>query len=151
MFLFYLYYIIKYRDIQDINIILFLDIIINVYILHIGENIMQKFKKDTIFDLLNEPTYNIFFDEIQDPEEALYWQALRGNFTAQKFILQKTDPATWDDKSKEYKEKIAKKDARPVLIDINELFTKEELKEYKEMNESEQEEYLNLKWRERNQ
>ena len=112
---------------------------------------MQKFKKDTIFDLLNEPTYNIFFDEIQDPEEALYWQALRGNFTAQKFILQKTDPATWDDKSKEYKEKIAKKDARPVLIDINELFTKEELKEYKEMNESELEEYLNLKWRERNQ
>lgn len=112
---------------------------------------MQQFKKDTIFDLLNEPTYNIFFDKIQDPEEALYWSARRGDFTAQKFILQKTDPATWDDKSKEYKEKMAENTPRPILIDINELFTKEELKEYNEMNESEQEEYLNLKWRERNQ
>lgn len=111
----------------------------------------NKFKKTTIFDLINEPVYNPLFVEVTDPEQAIFIMAMHGNFTAQKAYLQMADPATWNEKSEEYKKRIAKEEARPIFISIDEVLTKEELNEYRELNENEQEEYLKTKWRERNQ
>lgn len=112
---------------------------------------MNNFKKTTIFDLINKHCYNPLFVEVTDPEQALFIMAMHGNFTAQKAYLQMSDPATWNEKSREYKKRIAKEEAIPMFISINELLTKEELNEYRELNENEQQEYINRKWRERNQ
>lgn len=107
----------------------------------------------SIFDLLQKQTYNIFFDEIKDPEDALYWLAINGNFRAQKAYLEFKDPAHYDPKSKEYKERIRKENElrlRPILIDFDNLdkfLNENELKEYNQLNNQvEQEKYLKLKW-----
>lgn len=99
---------------------------------------MREYKKETIFDLLQDKTYNIFFDEIQDPEEGLYWSAKNGDFMAIKAYLEINNPAEWDSKSKEYKERMRQNEPIPILID------KEEYKklypvEYKELYRDEEE------------
>lgn len=109
------------------------------------------YKKTTIFDLINEPCLNPLFLEITNPLQALIIMSKMGDVRAQIAYLKVTNPAKWDDKSKEYKERMRKEEARPMFIGINEVLTKEELNEYRELNENEQEEYLKTKWRERNQ
>ena len=88
----------------------------------------------SIFDLLQKQTYNIFFDEIKDPEDALYWLAINGDFKAQKAYLEFKDPAHYDPKSKEYKERIRQESQpRPFMVDNNQymtICTKEQLKAY---------------------
>ena len=85
----------------------------------------------SIFDLLQKQTYNIFFDEIKDPEDALYWLAINGNFRAQKAYLEFKDPAHYDPKSKEYKERIKQDNQPRVFIDDKYCIvcTKKQLKE----------------------
>ena len=79
----------------------------------------------TIFDLINEPVFNPLFTEITDPMQALFIMAMHGNFTAQKAYLEINDPAHYDPKSKEYKERMRKEEeARPFIID-NEFICKD--------------------------
>lgn len=114
---------------------------------------MREYKPQTIFDLLNEETYNITSPAITDPLQALYWTAKMGNTRATIEYLKITNPAKWDSDSKEYKERIRKENElklRPILIDFDNLdkfLNENELKEYNQLNNQvEQEKYLKLKW-----
>ena len=94
---------------------------------------MNNFKKTTIFDLINEPVFNPLFTEITDPMQALFIMAMHGNFTAQKAYLEINDPAHYDPKSKEYKERVRQeKQPRVFLFDNGQgvICTKQQLKEY---------------------
>ena len=95
---------------------------------------MREYKKTTIFDLLDEETYNITSPEITDPMYALFWSAKMGDFRAMKAYLEINDPAHYDPKSKEYKERIRQESQpRPFMVDNNQymtICTKEQLKAY---------------------
>ena len=97
---------------------------------------MEEYKKTTIFDLLQEKTYNPFFDKIENPMQALFWTAKMGNTRACIEYLKINDPAKWDSDSKEYKERIKQESQpRPFIIDVDgkeymTVCTKEQLKEY---------------------
>lgn len=97
---------------------------------------MNNFKKTTIFDLINEPVFNPLFTEITDPMQALFIMGIHGNFTAQKAYLEINDPAHYNPKSKEYKERMQQESQpRPFIIDVDgekymTVCTKKQLKEY---------------------
>ena len=97
---------------------------------------MREYKKTTIFDLLDEETYNITSPEITDPMYALFWSAKMGDFRAIKAYLEINDPAHYDPKSKEYKERMQQESQpRPFIIDVDgveymTVCTKKQLKEY---------------------
>lgn len=97
---------------------------------------MGEYKPQTIFDLLNEETYNITSPAITDPLQALYWTSKMGNVRATIEYLKITNPAKWDSDSEEYKERIRKdNDLRPFVIDVDgedymTVCTKKQLKEY---------------------
>lgn len=85
-----------------------------------------------IYELLQEKTFNPFFDKIENPMDALYWTGLMGNVKAQIEYLKITNPAKWDSDSKEYKERIRKENQpRPFIIDnkYSIICTKRQLKE----------------------
>ncbi len=85
-----------------------------------------------IYELLQEKTFNPFFDKIENPMQALYWTGLMGNVKAQIEYLKINDPAKWDSDSKEYKERIRKENQpRPFIIDnkYSIICTKRQLKE----------------------
>ena len=90
---------------------------------------MNNFKKTTIFDLINEPVFNPLFTEITDPMQALFIMAIHGNFRAQKAYLEINDPAHYDPKSKEYKERMRKEEEKPPVLSnfLYELLNKDEL------------------------
>lgn len=97
---------------------------------------MNNFKKTTIFDLINEPVFNPLFTEITDPMQALFIMGIHGNFRAQKAYLEINDPAHYNPKSKEYKERMQQENQpRPFIIDVDDekymtVCTKKQLKEY---------------------
>lgn len=96
---------------------------------------MREYKKTTIFDLLDEETYNITYPEITDPMQALFWSVKMGDFRAIKAYLEINDPAHYDPKSKEYKERMQGSEPRPFIIDVDgeeymTVCTKEQLKAY---------------------
>ena len=88
-----------------------------------------------IYELLQEKTFNPFFDKIENPMQALYWTGLMGNVKAQIEYLKINDPAKWDSDSKEYKERMKKENQpRPFIIEIDgknymTICTKRQLKE----------------------
>lgn len=93
---------------------------------------MGEYKPQTIFDLLQNKTFNPFFDKIENPMQALYWTGLMGNVKAQIEYLKINDPAKWDSDSKEYKERMKKENQpRPFIIDdkYSIICTKKQLKE----------------------
>lgn len=92
---------------------------------------MEEYKKTTIFDLLQEKTYNPFFDEFKSPMDAILWSIKNGNFQVMKAYLETTDPTHYDPKSKKYKERIQGNKPRPFIIDDKYciICTKEQLKE----------------------
>lgn len=93
---------------------------------------MGEYKPQTIFDLLNEQTYNITSPAITDPMTALYWTAKMGNVKATIEYLKITNPAKWDSDSEEYKERIKQDNqSRPFIIDdkYSIICTKKQLKE----------------------
>lgn len=94
---------------------------------------MREYKKTSIYDLLQEETYNITYPEITDPMQALFWTAKMGNTRACIEYLKINDPAKWDSDSKEYKERMKKENQpRPFLFDNGQgvICTKQQLKEY---------------------
>ena len=94
---------------------------------------MGEYKPQTIFDLLQNKTFNPFFDKIENPMQALYWTGLMGNVKAQIEYLKINDPAKWDSDSKEYKERMKKENQpRPFIIDdkYSIICTKQQLKAY---------------------
>ena len=96
---------------------------------------MREYKKTTIFDLLDEETYNITYPETTDPMQALFWTAKMGNVRAMIEYLKINDPAHYDPKSKEYKERMQESQPRPFIIDVDgkeymTVCTKEQLKTY---------------------
>ena len=85
-----------------------------------------------IYELLQDKTFNPFFDKIENPMDALYWTGLMGNVKAQIEYLKITNPAKWNSDSKEYKERIRKENQpRPFIIDnkYSIICTKRQLKE----------------------
>lgn len=96
---------------------------------------MREYKKTSIYDLLQEETYNITYPEITDPMQALFWTAKMGNVRATIEYLKINDPAKWDSDSKEYKERMKKENQpRPFIIEIDgenymTICTKNQLKE----------------------
>lgn len=86
----------------------------------------------SIFDLLQEKTYNPFFDEFKSPMDAVLWSIKNGNFQVMKAYLETTDPAHYDPKSKEYKERMQDNQPRAFLFDNGQgvICTKQQLKEY---------------------
>ena len=93
---------------------------------------MREYKKTSIYDLLQEDTYNITYPEITDPMQALFWTARMGNTRACIEYLKINDPAKWDSDSKEYKERMKKENQpRPFIIDdkYSIICTKKQLKE----------------------
>lgn len=63
-----------------------------------------------IYELLQEKTFNPFFDKIENPMDALFWTAKNGNVKAQIEYLKITNPAKWDSDSREYKERKMKEE-----------------------------------------
>ena len=96
---------------------------------------MREYKKTSIYDLLQEETYNITYPEITDPMQALFWTAKMGNTRACIEYLKINDPAKWDSDSKEYEERMKKENQpRPFIIEIDgenymTICTKRQLKE----------------------
>ena len=98
---------------------------------------MGEYKPQTIFDLLNEQTYNITSPAITDPLQALYWTSKMGNVRATIEYLKITNPAKWDSDSEEYKERMRKdNEPRPfIIVDVDgknymTICTKQQLKAY---------------------
>lgn len=89
-----------------------------------------------IYELLQEKTFNPFFDKIENPMDALFWTGLMGNVKAQIEYLKISNPAKWDSDSEEYKERIRKNnEPRPFIIEIDgedhmTICTKKQLKAY---------------------
>lgn len=98
---------------------------------------MEEYKPQTIFDLLQEKTFNPFFDKIENPMDALFWTGLMGNVKAQIEYLKISNPAKWDSDSEEYKERMRKdNEPRPfIIVDVDGenymiICTKQQLKAY---------------------